>query len=166
MGDIRIRGAYVDVAAAALDEGVDERHETRRPDPTGAGQQHDRLSRRVIGLCLRHRSRGLGRGGAGVLGRGRTAGREHRLQIGYERSGEGIGPGGAVTGAGGHRLRRRGGRAGVGGRERREIRKKQGRGNKMFQAKRRSKMEWNGTGRVGAARIVYGFFWTGARFYV
>lgn len=97
MGDIRFRGAYVDVASAALDEGVDERRETRRLDPTGAGQKYYRLSRRVIGRRLRCRGRGLGRGGGGVLGRRRAAGCEDGLQIGYERRGEGIGPTGLVA---------------------------------------------------------------------
>ena len=80
LGDIRFGGDYMDVAAAALGEGVDERRETRGLDPTGAGEKHDRLGRGVISRRRsRSRSRGLGRGGAGVLGRRRTAGGENGL---------------------------------------------------------------------------------------
>jgi hypothetical protein len=141
LGDVRFGGAHVDVAAAALDEGVDERRETRRLDPSGAGQEHDGLGGAVIGRG-RGRGRGLGRGG--VLGRGRTTGGEHGLEVGYERGGEGVGPPGVV----GHRSRRRDGRA-LGGRKEREGTGYGGRKGQKFQAKRRRKMEcWNGVGAL------------------
>ena len=96
----------MDVAAAAGDEGVDERRETRRPDPPGAGQQHDGPRRRSIGR------RGIGSlrlagcgGGADLLGRGGAACGEHGLEVGDERGREGVALGSALAGVRLHRLR-------------------------------------------------------------
>jgi hypothetical protein len=153
LGDVRFGGAHVDVAAAALDEGVDERRETRRLDPSGAGQEHDGLGGAVIGRG-RGRGRGLGRGG--VLGRGRTTGGEHGLEVGYERGGEGVGPPGVV----GHRVRRRGGRA-LGGRRKRGRGTEGGRGRN---SRRSGGGKWSAG--MGWARLVYGFIRTGPAFRV
>jgi len=97
----------VDVAAAAGDEGVDERRETRRPDPPGAGQQNDGPRRRPIG------QRGIGSlrlagcgGGSDLLGRGRAARGEHGLEVGNERGRERVALGSALAGVRLHRLRR------------------------------------------------------------
>jgi len=96
----------VDVAAAAGDEGVDERRETRRPDPPGAGQQNDGPRRRPIG------QRGIGSlrlagcgGGSDLLGRGRAARGEHGLEVGNERGRERVALGSALAGVRLHRLR-------------------------------------------------------------
>jgi hypothetical protein len=76
----------VDVAAAGGNEGVDERRETRRPDPPGTGQQHDGPRRRPISRGgigrLRFLSLSLSLascGGGADLCRGRAAGGEHGL---------------------------------------------------------------------------------------
>lgn len=107
-GRIRFGRAYVDVASAAGDEGVDEGRETRRPDPAGAGQEYGRLRGTFIGHgssaggLRRLRCRGLG---AGLLRgrRRRPARREDGLQVGHERGRERIGPRRVVAGARGHR---------------------------------------------------------------
>lgn len=97
-GRIRFGRAYVDVASAAGDEGVDEGRETRRPDPAGAGQEYGRLRGTFIGHgssaggLRRLRCRGLG---AGLL-RGRrrrpsAARTDCRLDTSADGSGLGLG---------------------------------------------------------------------------
>lgn len=97
----------MDIAAAAGNEGVDERRETRGPDPPGTGQQHDGPRRRPISRgyigSLRLRSRRL----SADLGPGRAACGEHGLEVGDERGRERVALRSVLAGGRLHRPRRR-----------------------------------------------------------
>lgn len=104
----------MDIAAAAGNEGVDERRETRRPDPPSTGQQHDGPRRRPVSRgdigSLRHRSLRLslaGCGGGADLDRGRAACGEHGLEVGDERGRERVALRSVLAGGRLHRPRRR-----------------------------------------------------------
>jgi hypothetical protein len=100
----------VDVAAGAGNEGVDERRETRGPDPPGTGQQHDGPRRRPISRGGILWSRGFnlaGCGGGADLGRGRAAGSKHGLEVGDEGGRERVALGSVFAGGRLHRPRPR-----------------------------------------------------------